>query len=122
MYTISSMHEDARDSRDASLVLVSLVLVLLLLAFGPQAGEVLSSMDRAVAAWGDNSVAASLPAGNNPVFAVDQRYWDANCSHGWVPNSACAEIAQRVQSCQISLASAYCSSYDSYMKGLGSHH
>lgn len=116
MNTISSVHETTRDIRDVALVLVSLALVIALMAAGPQAGEALSSFSGTVSAWTDTSPDATLTLGRGPVFAADQRYWDANCAHGWHGDAGCAEITQRVQSCRISLASAYCSAYDRYMQ------
>lgn len=116
MSTISSVHETTRDMWDAALVVVGLVLVIVLMAAGPHAGEALSSFSRAVTAWSDQTADTSFAVGHTAVFAADQRYWEANCSHGWSGDATCAEIAQRVQSCRISLDSAYCSAYDSYLQ------
>ena len=70
-------------------------------------GDALGSIDRAP---------ASLSVNNELSFATDQKYWDANCSRGWSSDSMCEAIVQRSQSCSISIDSAYCSEYDSYIK------
>lgn len=49
-------------------------------------------------------------------FATDQEYWDTNCAYGWSSDSMCEEIVSRVQSCSISLDSAYCSQYANYLQ------
>lgn len=118
MNTIYSVHENTRDIRDAALVLVSIALVIALMAAGPQAGEGLSSLVGGFTAWGEQAPDAALTVGRTAAFAADERYWDTNCAHGWSAASACSEIARKVQSCRISLQSAYCSAYDIYIESL----
>lgn len=51
-----------------------------------------------------------------PSFASDQNYWNKNCSHGWASDVTCEAIVSRVESCLVSMASTYCSAYETYMK------
>lgn len=63
-----------------------------------------------------DSAPAALSASSQPSFAADQQYWNSNCSHGWNSDSGCDAIVTRTQSCSISVNSAYCSEYESYMQ------
>jgi hypothetical protein len=59
---------------------------------------------------------ANVSTNLNYSFSADHQYWEANCSHGWSSNSTCDDIVSRAQSCSISVESAYCSEYNSYLK------
>jgi hypothetical protein len=65
-----------------------------------------------------NSTHANVSTNANYFFSADERYWTANCSHGWSSNSTCDDIVLRSQACSISAESAYCSDYNKYLKQL----
>src|SRR5687768_8355194 len=114
MSTISSRQEKRHGHLDPILVLVSLTLILALLVFAPPPGNVHNFNSGAFGTLG--SLDTGIAAGSIISFASDQQYWDANCSHGWSSDSTCDNIFRRAQSCMISLASAYCSEYDTYLQ------
>ena len=114
MATISSNQEKRQALVNPVYVLVFLVLLLTLLLIGPLSGNTSSSINGVLGVLG--SAPAGVSAGRDVTFATDQQYWDANCSHGWSSDSTCETIVQRVQSCSVSTASAYCSEYELYLQ------
>jgi hypothetical protein len=114
MSTISSRQEKRHAFLDPIRVLISLTLILAFLVFAPPSGNVYNFISGAFGTPG--SLDTGIAAGSNISFASDQQYWDANCSHGWSSDSTCENIFRRAQSCVISLASAYCSKYDTYLQ------
>ena len=114
MSTISSKQEKRHGLVDPVYVLVFLVLILALLVLGPLTSNINNSFSGALGTL-DKSP-AGVSASGHVSFTSDQRYWDANCSRGWSSDSACEKIVQRVQSCSISTASAYCSAYEHYLQ------
>lgn len=112
MSTISSKQEKRHALVDPVYILVLLVLVLTLMLVGPFAGNASNSILGVLGALSGAPANASTTVS----FTADQQYWDANCTAGWSSDSICETIVQRVQSCSISTASAYCSEYDLYMQ------
>jgi hypothetical protein len=92
-------------------VFLALLLTLLVMPFTGNIyhsfSTVLGTVDR---------TQANVSTNVNYSFSADQQYWETNCSHGWSSNSTCDDIVSRAQSCSISVESAYCSEYDSYLK------
>lgn len=114
MSTISSKQEKRHGLVDPVYALVFLVLILALLLVGPFAGIASNSISGALGALSGAPV--GLSDNSQVSFMADQQYWDANCTRGWSSDSTCETIVQRVQSCSISKASAYCSAYDLYLE------
>lgn len=95
------------------ILFVSVLVVLLIFAFTSAnrnlIGNLLQSYDNAPAGLSINSEVS---------FASDQRYWSEYCDSGWSSDSVCDAIVARTQSCTISVDSAYCSAYESYLQEL----
>jgi hypothetical protein len=119
MATISSNQEKRQALVNPTYVLAFLVLLLALLLLGPLSGTTFSSINGVLGALG--RAPAEVSASSDVTFALDQQYWDANCSRGWSSDSTCETIVQRVQSCSISTASAYCSEYELYLEPFRTH-
>jgi hypothetical protein len=113
MSTISSKQEKRNGLVDPIYVLVFLVLILALLVLGPLTGNINNSFSGALGTLGN--APAGVSASGHVSFTSDQRYWDANCSHGWSSDATCENIVLRSQSCVVNVASAYCSEYDLYL-------
>jgi hypothetical protein len=92
-------------------VFLALLLTLLVITF---TGNIHNSFSTASGTV--DSTHASVSTTVDYSFPADQQYWSANCSHGWSSNSTCDDIVSRAQSCSISVESAYCSEYDTYLK------
>lgn len=112
MSTISSKQRKRHGLVDP--VLIFLVMILTLVVFAPLPGTTYDSFSRVLPSFGNTSDSLSLKSELS--FAADQQYWDTNCGTGWSQDSMCQEITLRSQSCSISIDSAYCSEYASYMK------
>ena len=113
MSTISSKQGKRHGFVDPISTLVLVCLILAFLVLEPLSSNTYSSISDAPKALSNGT--AGLAANKNASFASDQRYWNTNCSHGWSSNSSCEDIVLRAQSCTISLDSAYCSEYDTYL-------
>jgi hypothetical protein len=114
MSTISSKHGKQQGLVDPVYVLTLLVLILTFAVFTPFNSNVSNAFGNAFGSFGNTSTVLS---GSNTVsFAYDQAYWDASCSHGWAGNAACDAIVQRSLSCAISVDSAYCAAYETYLQ------
>jgi hypothetical protein len=114
MSTISSRQGKRHGLVDPVYVLAFLVLILALLLLGPLTSSTHSSVNSALGILGRAPAAVSASA--NVSFATDQKYWEANCSHGWSSNSSCDDIVVRSRSCVANVASAYCSAYKNYLQ------
>jgi len=112
MSTIPSKQRKRQDLVDP--VLVFLVLILALLVLAPFTGKAYNPFGNLLPAFG--SASHSSPLKSEFSFSADQRYWAANCSHGWSSDLVCDAIESRTQSCSISADSAYCSAYATYLK------
>ncbi|HLO18491.1 MAG TPA: hypothetical protein VK206_26905 [Anaerolineales bacterium] len=109
MSTISSKRPKKHGLVDFVIVFFALLLVFLVLT--PLNGSLSNSIHSAFGSAQTNpSISREIS------FAADLQYWDANCSHGWTSDSTCDVIATKAQSCTISLDSAYCSEYGTYLK------
>lgn len=62
------------------------------------------------------STPADLTLQGNVSFTADQKYWDANCIHGWSSDPGCDAIVLKAQSCTENVMSAYCSQYQNYLQ------
>ena len=109
MTTFSSKQEKRQ-----GLVLASIALIGVLLAFGPLNGNMHSPIRNALVTQGGAADNVSINDGAS--FAPDLQYWDAKCSHGWTADSTCDTLVSRTQSCVIGTGSAYCSEYDTYLQ------
>jgi len=114
MSTISSKQVKRHGFVDPISTLVLVCLILAFLVLEPLSSNTYSSISGAPRAL--SSGAAGLAANKNASFTSDQPYWNTNCSHGWSSDSSCEDIVLRAQSCTISLDSAYCSEYDTYLQ------
>ncbi len=114
MSTISSKQVKRHSLVNPIPILFLLVLVLALLVFAPFTGNTYDSISSALGAPGNAS--SGLSANAEASFALDQQYWNTNCSHGWSSDSTCDGIVLRAQSCSISVNSAYCSEYNNYLQ------
>jgi hypothetical protein len=112
MATYSSKQEKSQVLVDPLFVLVSVMVIVTLMIFGPLKINIYSPVHNAVQDLSPSPVAS---------FSADKQYWDARCSHGWNDDSTCENIVMRTQACYIGVAelsSAYCTQYDAYLKGL----
>ena len=114
MATFPSKQKKRQDLVDPMLVLVSIALLSVLIAFGPLNGNMFSSMPNALVMEGGAADNASGSVGVS--FASDLQYWDANCIHGWTSDSTCDALVSRTQWCSLGVGSAYCSEYDAYLQ------
>ncbi len=114
MATISSNQEKRHALVNPIYVLIFLVLFVALLLLGPLSGNTSNAISGVLGVLG--GAPAGVSAGSDVTFASDQQYWDANCSHGWSSDSTCETIVQRVQTCSVNTASAYCSEYELYLQ------
>jgi len=109
MTTFSSKQKKRR-----GLVLASIALIGVLVAFVPLNGSMHSPILNALVMQG--GVADNISTNDGVSFASDLQYWDAKCSHGWTEDSTCDALVSRTQSCVIGTGSAYCSEYDTYLQ------
>ena len=114
MSTITSKHGKRQAIVDPTFLLAFLVLILALLAFTPFTANLYNSVGNAVGSF--ETWSASLSASPVVSFNSDLQYWEQNCSHGWSSATTCDAIVARSQSCSVSVASAYCSAYESYLE------
>ena len=114
MATFPSKQKKRQDLVDPMLVLVSVALLSILIAFGPLNGNMYSSSPNALVMEGGAADNASGSVGVS--FASDLQYWDANCIHGWTSDSTCDALVSRAQFCALGVRLAYCSEYDAYMQ------
>ena len=63
-----------------------------------------------------DSPRTGLTLHENVSFAADQRYWDANCRHGWSSDAGCEAIVLRTQFCTGNAPTGYCSQYQDYLR------
>ena len=114
MSTITSKQGKRQGSVDPNFILGFLVLIIALLVFTPFTGSISNSLSTVLGTVDNTHTGVSTNV--NYSFSADQQYWSVNCSHGWSLNSTCDDIVARSQSCSISVDSAYCSEYESYLK------
>lgn len=115
MATYSSKQEKRPVFGNNVPMLVSVLIIGALVILAPLNASFYSSMNGILGAW--NSADNVYANAEVISFSADQTYWDANCDHGWTSDATCDGILSRVQSCTISVASAYCASYENYMQG-----
>lgn len=95
------------------ILFLSVLVVLLIFAFSAanrdSIGNVLKTFESAPAASSLNREVS---------FSVDQQYWAEYCDSGWSSDSVCDAIVTRTQACAVSVDSAYCSAYETYLQEL----
>lgn len=113
MSTDSSKRPRSQDLMETVWILACIVIIGILMVSGYNTDLRHDSLRWSLGsqnhAYSDSSVGADFS------FASDQRYWSANCSHGWSADSTCNAIMLRAQSCEIASTSTYCSSYKDYL-------
>jgi hypothetical protein len=114
MSIISSKQTKKQAVVEPVFVLLFLVLILALLVFAPEAGNIYDSISSALGSLGNTST--NLSGISEASFTSDLKYWDRYCNHGWSSDAVCEAIVSRTQSCSISVDSAYCSQYENYLK------
>ena len=114
MATYSSKQEKRQFFGNNVPVLVLVLLIGALVVLAPLNASFTNSLNGFLGTW--NSVGSVYTNAEAISFSADQTYWDANCDHGWASDATCDGIVARVQSCSISVASPYCSSYENYMQ------
>jgi hypothetical protein len=97
------------------ILLFSAVVVLSIFALST--GNIDYLVENALESLGGTSV--RVPVNDAPSFASDQKYWETNCTRGWSSDSLCDTIAARTQACELSVDSAYCSTYKNYLLQTG---
>ena len=113
MATFSSKQEKKHVISNQMTVLLAVALIGVFVIFGPLNATLYNSINNVLASF-DNP--DSLSVSTDASFTSDQNYWSNNCSHGWASDATCDAIVSRVQSCEIGLASTYCSSNESYIQ------
>lgn len=114
MSTISSKQTKKQGLIDPMLFLLFLASILIFVLLSPFATDAYNPTQNLFSSF--NPTSNRLSASTDVSFAADLRYWEFNCSRGWSGNAACEAIVARSQSCAISVDSAYCSEYASYME------
>jgi hypothetical protein len=113
MATYSSKQDKRQVVADPIALFISAMLIGALVVLGPLNAGMHNSISGTLGIWdGANGVYSSATVS----FDADQQYWESNCNHGWTSDSTCDNIFSRVQSCVLSAASPYCSSYEDYMQ------
>jgi len=112
MATYSSKREKRQDLTDFVVVLLGIALVTMLVG---SAGYISNNPFALQTSLAQSNVIAVSNSGNVS-FAMDEQYWDANCSHGWNSDSQCENIMLRAQACSVANTSTYCSDYKKYMQ------
>ena len=114
MATYSSKQEKRQSFGNNVPVLVLVLLIGALIVLAPLNASSYNSLNSFLGTW--NSVDSLYNNAEVISFSADQTYWNANCEHGWTTDATCDGIRARVQSCSISVASPYCSSYENYLQ------
>ena len=113
MATFSSKQEKKQGISNQMTILLAVALVGAFVIFGPMNAALYNSIDSLLASFDSpDGVSVSTDAS----FTSDQNYWSDHCSHGWDSDATCDAIVARVQSCEVGLASAYCTSNESYIQ------
>ncbi len=113
MATFSSKQDKKQDISNQMTVLLAVALIGVFVIFGPLNATLYNSINSVLASFDSpDGISVSTEAS----FASDQSYWSDNCNHGWASDATCDAIVSRVQSCETGLASAYCTSNESYIK------
>ena len=113
MATFSSNQEKKQSISNQMAVLLAVALISTFLIFGPLNATLYNSINSVLASFDrPDGVSVSTDAS----FAYDLNYWSDNCSHGWSSDATCDAIVSRVQSCEVGLASTYCTSNETYIQ------
>ena len=113
MSIISSNQQKRQITFDPILILFfSVLLVLLVFAISASNGNYF--VEKLLQTR--SNVPAGLALNSQVSFAADQLYWSENCESGWSEDATCDAIVARAESCSISVESAYCSAYESYLQ------
>ncbi len=114
MATYSSKQEKKQGLSSSVSVLLSVALIGAFVVLAPLNASLYNSINGVLGIW--DSADGVYTNAEVVSFTADQTYWDANCNYGWTSDATCDGIFSRVQSCVISVASPYCSSYENYMQ------
>lgn len=113
MATFPSKQEKKQGISNQMAVLLAVALIGTFVIFGPLNAAFYNSIESVLASFDSpDGVSVSTDAS----FTSDQNYWSDNCIHGWSSDATCDAIVSRVQSCQVGLASTYCTSNESYIQ------
>ena len=113
MATFSSKQEKKQGISNQMTVLLAVAIIGAFVIFGPLNATLYNSINSVLASFDSpDGVSVSTDAS----FTSDQNYWSDNCSHGWDSDATCDAIVSRVQSCEVGLASDYCTSNESYIQ------
>lgn len=113
MATFTSKQEKKQGISNQMTVLLTVAVIGAFVIFGLLNTMLYSSINSVLASFGNtDGVSVSTEAS----FTSDLNYWIDNCNHGWASDATCDAIVSRVQSCQVGLASAYCTSNETYLQ------
>lgn len=112
--SIITSNQQKRESILDPIFLLFISVLVVLLVFAVAAANRNYFVENVLQTYG--SAPAGLSLNSEFSFAADQRYWSENCDSGWSSDSVCDAIVARTQSCTISVDSAYCSAYESYLQ------
>ena len=113
MSILTSNQRKRQSSLDPIFMLIySILLVLLVFAISAANGNYY--IEKVLQTY--NSAPASLSLNGQVLFASDERYWSEHCVSGWSSDDTCDAIVARTQACSVSVDSAYCSTYESYLQ------
>lgn len=113
MATFSSKQEKKQGISNQMIALLAVALIGAFVIFGSLNAALYYSINNVLASFDSPD---SVSVNTDASFTSDKKYWSDNCSHGWSSDATCETIVARVQSCQLSLASAYCTSNENYMQ------
>ena len=113
MATFSTKQEKKQGMSNQMSVLLAVAIIGAFVIFGPLNATLYNSINSVLASF-DSPDGVSV--NTDASFASDQNYWSDNCSHGWDSDATCDAIVSRVQSCEVGLASDYCTSNESYIQ------
>jgi hypothetical protein len=114
MSTYPSKQQKSESMTDQILIFVYIMIVGILMVSGFNNNRQYDYLSRALGS--QNHLYLDTSASANVSFASDEGYWNANCSHGWAKDSTCDGIVLRAQSCEVGMASTYCSNYEDYLQ------
>ena len=113
MATFTSKQEKKQGISNQMTVLLAVAVIGTFVIFGPLNATLYNSINSVLASFGS---ADSVSVSTDASFTSDLNYWSDNCSHGWASDATCDAIVSRVQSCEVGLASAYCTSNETYLQ------
>lgn len=95
------------------ILFLSVLVVLLIFAFAAANRNLIGTVLQT-----HESAPAGLSLNSEVSFSADRQYWAEFCDSGWSSDSVCDAIFARAQACTVSVDSAYCSAYETYLQEL----